>query len=331
MVKRKIGGGILMFKRFKFQIAYIQSYGIELWGIKGLIKLISIFPNMKSILELVYEKKNQLILNYLEKEYDDIFTEFFEVNETTEKRKNINENAPIWICWWQGFDNAPDIVKSCIESTRRNAPMNKVHLITKYNFLDYVAMDEIILNRLRDNKISLAQFSDILRLNLLSKYGGLWLDATIYTFREINPNVFQYPFFTLKSEINSPAGKYVSDNAWTGFCLGASKGHPVMSCLSKVIIQYNKVERPIIDYFLLDYLLKICEERYPKFKNQLDFLPSEKQSIYSLQDKLNCKYNSNFFDLYSENSYFLKLNYKQNYKQYDENFFITFYGELIRE
>ena len=34
--------------------------------------------------------------------------------------------------------------------------------------------------RAAENKIPIAIFSDILRLNLLKQYGGVWVDSTIY-------------------------------------------------------------------------------------------------------------------------------------------------------
>ncbi len=36
----------------------------------------------------------------------------------------------IWICWWQGIDQAPSIVKKCVDSIRKHAGNHKVIIIT---------------------------------------------------------------------------------------------------------------------------------------------------------------------------------------------------------
>ena len=32
------------------------------------------------------------------------------------KEKHIEEDSPIWVMWYQGIENAPPVVKSCIQS-----------------------------------------------------------------------------------------------------------------------------------------------------------------------------------------------------------------------
>ena len=38
----------------------------------------------------------------------------------------------IWICWFQGIENAPDIVKKCYDSVKRNMPDSNITVITKH-------------------------------------------------------------------------------------------------------------------------------------------------------------------------------------------------------
>ena len=92
-----------------------------------------------------------------------------------QKAENI-----IWVCWFQGLENAPFIVKQCIASIKRHAGGRKVVVITEQNLADYVTFPSFILRLREKGKISNAHYSDLLRLELLIKYGGIWIDATCY-------------------------------------------------------------------------------------------------------------------------------------------------------
>lgn len=43
-----------------------------------------------------------------------------------------------------------------------------------------------------------AHFSDIVRENLLYKYGGIWMDATIYMTSPFPDTIYNYDYYTIK-------------------------------------------------------------------------------------------------------------------------------------
>ena len=61
--------------------------------------------------------------------------------------KDIAENGriPVWVCWWQGLDSAPDIVKRCVESIYRYVPKDsaQIHFITFDNYMEYAGFSQI--------------------------------------------------------------------------------------------------------------------------------------------------------------------------------------------
>jgi len=83
----------------------------------------------------------------------------------------------IWIYWNTGIDNAPRLVKECVNSWIEKNPDWDVKLLDDESLYHYLTIDHI-------PNLSTAHFSDLLRLELLCKYGGLWVDATTYC---INP------------------------------------------------------------------------------------------------------------------------------------------------
>ena len=111
----------------------------------------------------------------LKKKYKKMLENF----EITPKKEQKYSNF-IWICWFQGIERAPELVKTCYKSVKRWYPDNDIVLITKENFRDYVDIPEYVISKWKKGKILNAHFSDILRLALLIKYGGLWIDATVF-------------------------------------------------------------------------------------------------------------------------------------------------------
>lgn len=87
-------------------------------------------------------------------------------------------NKVIWTYWYQGYDNAPPVVKPCIEQWKHLNPNWELRFIDKDNIKDYT--DDLGIKASALNKIPLAVSSDLFKLQLLIKYGGVWADATTY-------------------------------------------------------------------------------------------------------------------------------------------------------
>ena len=94
--------------------------------------------------------------------------------------KEANAEIPriIWIMWWQGFDKAPDLVKKCYFSWKKHNPTWKIILLDEKNLDEYIDVQNIVNINRRD--ITIQKVSNILRINLLKKYGGVWVDATCF-------------------------------------------------------------------------------------------------------------------------------------------------------
>lgn len=94
----------------------------------------------------------------------------------------VGINKTIWITWFQGWDNAPDISQKCLESWKHYNPDWDIILLDNTNYKKYCNIDEV-LPGLDTNNISL---SDILRLFLLKESGGIWADSTLFCNKPLN-------------------------------------------------------------------------------------------------------------------------------------------------
>jgi len=84
----------------------------------------------------------------------------------------------LYILWFQGIKTHPYVVKNCILSWKLKNPDWNIIILDNNNIKDYINVDEYI-----DTKkinITLTGLSDIVRILLLKKYGGLWVDSTTF-------------------------------------------------------------------------------------------------------------------------------------------------------
>ena len=81
-------------------------------------------------------------------------------------------NKTIWINWFQGWDNAPEICGHCLTSWKYHNPEWEVVKLDSTNISEYCELPKV--------KTNLANYSDLLRVVLMYKYGGVWADSTLF-------------------------------------------------------------------------------------------------------------------------------------------------------
>ena len=98
----------------------------------------------------------------------------------------MNSDLPkvIWFLWLQGYDAAPLVVRKCHESWLRHNPEWQVIFLDENNIPDYISLKRVEATK--------QAFSDILRINLLAKYGGVWVDATCFCTRPLDEWLPEY-------------------------------------------------------------------------------------------------------------------------------------------
>ncbi len=84
----------------------------------------------------------------------------------------------IWFLWLQGLDKAPIEVKKCYESWVKRNPGWQVIFMDESNIAEHITPP----------KWEVAKYvtSEILRINLLAKHGGVWVDATCFCVKPLD-------------------------------------------------------------------------------------------------------------------------------------------------
>ncbi|WIW91142.1 capsular polysaccharide synthesis protein (plasmid) [Sphingobium sp. V4] len=90
----------------------------------------------------------------------------------------------IWCCWFQGREQAPHLVRSCLHSWEARNPGWEVRCLDRHSVARYApALTDFDLN---SRSVTAASLSDIVRLSLLHEYGGVWVDATVFCNRPLD-------------------------------------------------------------------------------------------------------------------------------------------------
>ena len=219
----------------------------------------------------------------------------------------IGDTSNIWVCWWQGEENMPEVVKVCYRSIKKLSGKHPVVLITEDNLKDYVQLPQFIMDKYAAGIISRTHFSDILRFYLLKEYGGIWMDITNFLTAEIDSFVpADSTFYSYKhiTEYNN-----VSQGLWTSYFNASGKGNIIPSYLYESLVSYwNKTDK-LEDYLLLDFIFKLGYDNIPAMKKIIDSIPLKE--IGTMRKIMNRKWNGEEWKRYFIQAPFQKLSYKK--------------------
>ena len=309
----------------------INEYSAKLAFIRCMATIFKIL-RINSISTVFLNKKNRMVLSYLEKEYGQIFLKYKNEKKTLIFKNTIISELPIWICWFDGIEKAPPLVQRCINSIYEHANGHPVNFITWDTVFNYIEIPFYIKEKVLKKEMSYAHYSDIIRIFLLEKYGGIWLDATIYCIKDIPDEYFRYQFFSCKSNLPTPG--CVSNNRWTTFCLGGYKENVLFQCLKTFYLEYWKREKHAIDYLFFDDAIELAYKLLPEVRKEIELVPQNNikrdELILRFADVWN---EESVSDLLRSGTIIFKLGYREaNFlHKYNNENKLTVYGAFIEK
>lgn len=271
-----------------------------------------------------YEEQHNIIETYLiEQGYLKLMQHVLSTNNPT---NDVEQNEPIWVCWWQGEDGMPEIIKICYNNICRNAGKHTVHLITLDNYYKYINIPEAIIKKFKSGNIKFAHLADLLRLKLLRQYGGLWLDATIFVNENIDNTIFNYPFYSLKNPAKDNLS--VSEFRWATFCMASKPNNPFIIAVEQAFETALIKQKRIIHYLLIDYFIDLLYKNDKSCKQQIDNIPQSNLYLHDFAPNLNKKFEQTIWNKWTSNTKMFKLTYKQKFHKKNQDGTLTFYGYL---
>lgn len=282
----------------------VKEYGIDIAFFDALCRIC----NNASL----NEKKHRRILRWIHMHLGKEILALQKEMTGEAEEECIAEDAPIWIYWKQGFSNAPELVKHCLNSVKKHCGNHPVIELSDDNLHEYVTIPDYIMEK-AGGVVTFAQLSDIIRLTLLSSYGGIWMDATIFMSREFDAEMYRYRLYSNKLAYREEDSKYVSKNRWSAFFLACGRNNKTIKLCKEVFYLYhrNYGKKEILDYFLIDYVICYLYENRPDTKSAIDQLPENNKFIYWLQKYCRNSFDKRTWEIIAGTTNLFKLDYRK--------------------
>ena len=274
-------------------------------------------------LEIVRLAVDNRIYCKLKKKYKGFISEYQQKEDT----KNIlHEHVDIvWVCWFQGMEHAPKMVQYCFESLKSNLRDKRIILITEDNYKEYVQFPTYISEKYEKGCFSKTHLSDLLRLELLIKYGGTWIDATVWCSSPIYPDyLFDSDLFMFQNLKPGLDGQCTAVSSW--FITSCSNNQMLM--LERALLyEYWKENTKLVHYYLFHMFFQMVIEAYPDEWNKV--VPFSNATPHILLLRLFEEYDETIANAVKEMTSFHKLTYK--FEESDTTIKNTFYQVLFGE
>lgn len=270
-------------------------------------------------LKFAYFSREQLLLRYVSRDAKHLRPSDYKYAEHPEQSKRA------WVFWAQGEEKLLPILRQCYESIKRNSGEYQVTFVTMGNVDDYVEIPDYIKKKVEKGQISLTHFSDFLRVSLLNKWGGYWVDVTLFLSK---PLLNRNSLFTIRQPYDE---RHVSKCMWTGYLWYMPKGHPLAHFLVDYLTYFWKTHDKVIDYLLIDYAIRVFYVQNKAFASEIDGLTFSNPDLYFFQSpECEMPFENVRWGEICRNTFFFKTTWKQQYRENmnNEN---TYYGNLLTD
>ena len=241
------------------------------------------------------------------------------------------EKIPVWCCWWQGEAQMPELVRMCHHRLKQVLPADKaeLHLITLDNYRDYVELPAHIIDKFQRKIITMTTMSDVLRFALLKKYGGYWLDATVFFSGSIPEEYFSGRFYCQRMVHNTElVRREACRGNWCGFSMAGPKNSVVFRYMSDAFSHWWAHYDTIIDYVLIDYMLWSGFKAIPAIRDAINTVPDNNEDIFEMYQVLNQPYSPELMQRLTTRNVMHKLKYKMELTKVTHDGRQTLYGYL---
>lgn len=253
----------------------------------------------------------------LEKEFADILGDA----ENTELP--YEESDYIWILWLQGEENAPPIVKACINSIRKYWANKKIVVLSNENISQYISLPYFIEEKYKQRVFGAAHYSDLLRTELLYRYGGIWIDSTVLcTSNSVPQSIFRAPLFVYQKIDLTRLD--INPTICSSWFIAAKKNCKIISLTRKLLFEYWNKHSTLCNYFLFHICFTLASRKYDEEWSKVPVFNN--QSPHTFQFELQNEYQEERWNEIIKMSSFHKLNHHNDYSKYGDN---TMYSYII--
>lgn len=273
------------------------------------IALLPLVGFSKKSLEIVRLNNSNVVLARLRRKYRSTIKKFREENQYSlvYNQQHTSSSKKIWICWFQGLEASPHVVQECIASVKKHLSDREVVVLTDANYHHYVTFPDHIKTKIAQGIISKTHLSDLLRLELLTKYGGTWIDGTVFCSSSDIPSYMLdsnlFLFQNLKPGLD---GQALAISTW--FMTASKSHHPLLELTKDLLYFYWEQNNTMVDYFLIHHFFQLSIEEFPEYWSKV--VPFNNSTPHILQLRMFEEYDEKIYRAIIEQTPFHKLTYK---------------------
>ena len=149
-------------------------------------------------------------------------------------------------------------------------------------------------------------------MSLLYKYGGMWLDATVYLTDLLPKDIADYEIYTR----NNGGKEFGSQVSWGIWLLTANRsGNLLYRFVMEAYYYYFAHYDKALYYLMTDYLIGIACNLFPQIESSMRKIPVNNISAMEMMRHLTEAYDESKYKEYTDGSFFQKLTYKVDFCQ----------------
>lgn len=164
--------------------------------------------------------------------------------------------------WGQGFNQAPAVVQACRRELLRHHRPEDARLLDSRDFQYYVDLPPGLAAHIGVNK---AHFSDVLRVALLAKWGGIWSDATCLVTENLPSR-----FGALVGTSGFFAFPNGNDGVMSNWFLASAPGNYVVCMMKHALLAYWEHHDRAVHYLFFHQIFRTLYIVDPEFQRLWD-------------------------------------------------------------
>ena len=259
----------------------------------------------------------------------DLNAEYYPIMKTAAaaydaKPHECHRSDKVWFCWIQGMDKAPDLVKACLNSQRKWLHDKEIVIVDGSTWQNHVEIPDYIVEKYRKGLIPQALFSDIIRLELLLRHGGTWIDSTVlctgdsYDRAYLDSDLFMFQY-------GRPCDPdYGGISNW--FITSCTQNR-LLTILRDMLYAYWKDHDCALNYYIFHSFFSLIQKEYPEEAAKMPYGSS--MASIALGRNVWRKYDAEKFAKVTQKTCFHKLNYRQGPEVVSDK--ENYYNEILRQ
>ena len=284
-----------------------------LWtGVKALIRCVVSGKSFKAAYPAVTERVDEILIERYRHILDENKDRFSKANPNSGKRRESAVSRIIWSAWLQGLDNAPEMVNVCLESHQKHLPGYEFRVLDMENYRQWVELPEWVEEKYARGMIPAALFSDVLRVAVLKRYGGVWMDASVLCtgfgnqqlqkqWTEVENSQFAVFRYYRKGD-RYPSGL-------SNWFIAATPDNIVLTSVYDMLTAYWRDYDCTIDYYMMHLFISCALKAFPEMERGMPKLNS--RYSFFLGDALSRTYSQEAWQELVDHVAIHKLNYRK--------------------